>query len=611
MSNSERIITPGALRVKRLLPPEVQKRFDPTRVLDKNGVKDLIADIVTHGGEDAPRAITAVSNLFFNTATQHGYSTPLSDYYNDSEERKAMLAEYETQVNHIMGLGDISTRERNEKLIDTTTKYQGLLTKQNLEYMLGKKSTAAIMAQTGARGNPSQLQQGTSSPIQSKKIDGTPIPLAITHSFAEGLTAAEQLAMSYWGRGNVVQAQLSTSKPGDMFKSITPNLYHEVVTVPDCHTANGMMYPISDKKRVMFHYEAGTNKLIDEAYYSELKHSGKTNVKVRTTLTCEAKDGVCCKCYGLNARGKVPEIGENVGVVAAQSASEVLTQMILSTKHDAKAGKASNPYELTDNLLTNPENFQDEAVISTVDGVVSKIEQTELKDHRVFVGNTMHFVPNSQDVEVHVGDAIKQGDPLSSGTVNPRKLTSLRGIGTGRAYMSNQLRHIYQEGGNKLDPRHFDLIARNLVKYVTVKDPGDTGFLPGQVVSVNHIHNALRDDAETIPTEKAFGRQLAEHALEYTPGTLLDKNHVAYLVSHGVKNVVVSKSGLSITPLVPGIKTAKLYDDNWVSRLAFKQLGKSLREAMVMGHKAETSGTDPITPYMIGGAFGEGKDGKY
>lgn len=611
MSNSERIITPGALKVKRLLPLEVQKRFDPTKLLDKGGVKDLIADIVTHGGEHAPDAITAVSNLFFNTATEHGYSTPLSDYYNDSEERTTMLGEYESQVNHVMDKKDLSTRERNEHLMDITTKYQGLLTKQNLEYMLGKKSTAAIMAQTGARGNPSQLQQGTSSPIQSKKIDGTPIPLAIVHSFAEGLSAAEQLAMSYWGRGNVVQAQLSTSKPGDMFKSITPNLYHEVVTIPDCHTSNGMVYPVSDKKRVMFHYEAGTNTLIDEAHYADLKHSGKTSVKVRTTLTCEAKDGVCCKCYGLNSRGKVPEIGENVGVVAAQSASEVLTQMILSTKHDAKAGRASNPYELTDNLLTNPENFQDEAIISKVDGVVSKIEQTELKDHRVFVDSTVHFVPNSQDLVVHQGDHIKQGDPLSSGTINPRKLTSLRGIGTGRAYMSNQLRHVYQEGGNKLDPRHFDLIARNLVKYVTVQDPGSTGFLPGQVVSVNHIHNALRDDAETIPTEKGFGRQLAEHALEYTPGTLLDKNHVAYLVSHGVKTITVSKSGLAITPMVPGIRTAKMYDDNWISRLAFKQLGKSLREAMVMGHKADTTSTDPITPYMIGGAFGEGKDGKY
>lgn len=602
------IITPGALLIKSKLPAEVQKHFDPSKLLDKNGVKDLMSNVITHGGEKAADTISDLSHLFFNTATEHGYSTPLSDYYNDSDERQALLKEYETSINHVNDHKDLSERERREKLAELATRYGNILTKQNLNYMVSRKSTAALMAQTGARGNPTQLQQATSSPLQSKRIDGTPIPLAITHSFAEGLTPAEHLAMSYWGRGNTVSAQLSTSKPGDMFKSITPNLYHEVVTIPDCHTHNGIVEPMSEKKRIIFHYEAGTDRLIDERYFNDLKHDGVKQVKVRNTQTCQAKDGVCQKCYGLDSRGKLPEIGENVGVIAAQSASEVLTQMILGTKHDAKAGKSVNPFDQTSNLLTNQEKFPDKAILSDTNGTVTHVETTSLGDTKVHVSGKEYFIPNSQDVIVGEGHKIKIGQPLSTGMVNPRELVQLRGLGAGRRYMSNKLSEIY---GGGMDPRHFDLVAKNLIKYVKVQDAGDTAYLPGQVLDVNHIQDELQRDQEVLPLERAAGKRLSRPVLELTPGTKLDNQHVQYLNKHGISEVHTTNSGLIVEPIVPGIKTAKLNDQNWISRLAFKQIGKTLREAAATGMESAATSTDPIAPYILGGAFGEGDHGKY
>jgi len=602
------IITPGALLVKSMLPEASKQHFDPHVVLNKNGVKDLIANVITHGGDKAADTISDLSHLFFHTATDHGYSTPLSDYYNDSDERTALLKEYETAVNHVNDKEGLSEREKREQLSELGSKYGDILTNQNLKYLMSRKSTAALMAQTGARGNPSQLQQGTSSPIQSKRIDGTPIPLAITHSFAEGLTPAEHLAMSYWGRSNTVSAQLSTSKPGDMFKSITPNLYHEVVTETDCHTHNGVVEPISQKKRVLYHYEAGTDRLIDERYFNDLKHDGAKNVKVRNTMTCQAKEGVCQKCYGLDSRGKLPEIGENVGVIAAQSASEVLTQMILGTKHDAKSGKSVNPFDQTSNLLINQEKFPDKATISETNGEVTHIETTSLGDAKVHVSGKEYFIPNSQDVIVGEGHKVKIGQPLSTGTVNPRELVALRGLGEGRRYMSNKLSEIY---GGGMDPRHFDLIAKNLIKYVKVREAGETGYMPGQVVSVNHIQDELQKDQELLPIERAAGKQLARPVLELTPGTVLDANHLQYLNKHGVTDVHTSRSGLVVDPLVPGIKTVKLNDTNWISRLAFKQIGKTLSEAAATGMESAATSTDPIAPYILGGAFGEGSNGRY
>lgn len=602
------IITPGALLIKSKLPEEVQKHFDASKLLDKNGVKDLMSSVITHGGEKAADTISDLSHLFFNTATEHGYSTPLSDYYNDSDERQALLKEYETSVNHVNDHKDLSERERREQLADLADKYGKILTKQNLNYMVARKSTAALMAQTGARGNPNQLQQATSSPLQSKRIDGTPIPLAITHSFAEGLTPAEHLAMSYWGRGNTVSAQLSTSKPGDMFKSITPNLYHEVVTMDDCHTHNGVVEPMSEKKRIIFHYEAATDRLIDERYFNDLKHDGVKQVKVRNTLTCQAKEGVCQKCYGLDSRGKLPEIGENVGVIAAQSASEVLTQMILGTKHDAKAGKSVNPFDQTSNLLTNQEKFPDKAIVSEVNGTVTHLETTPLGDTKVHISGKEFFIPNSQDVIVGEGHRVKIGQPLSTGMVNPRELVKLRGMGAGRRYMSNKLSEIY---GGGMDPRHFDLIAKNMIKYVKVADSGDTAYLPGQVLSVNHIQDELQRDTEVLPLERAAGKKLAHPVLELTPGTVLDNQHIQYLNKHGISEVHTSNSGLVVDPIVPGIKTVKLNDQNWISRLAFKRIGQTLREAAATGAGSPVESTDPITPYILGGDFGNGRNGRY
>jgi DNA-directed RNA polymerase subunit beta' len=136
--------------------------------------------------------------------------------------------------------------------------------------MVSRGSTAARMALTGARGNPAQLQQGTASPMMAADVRGVPIPVAIKHSFAEGLSNAEHLAMSYGGRASTVMSQLSTEKPGALFKRLTPTVFHEVITEPDCGTKQGIPIPIGDKLSLIGRYEAGTNHLIDEQYLKEL-----------------------------------------------------------------------------------------------------------------------------------------------------------------------------------------------------------------------------------------------------------------------------------------------------------------------------------------------------
>jgi len=607
---TERFTTAGALKLKSELPTqEARDNYDVYRPLDKKGISDLVNVLLKYGGTNSHETINDLGKKFFDKATAIGATTPLTDYINESDERQAIIDEFETKVHQIFAKKLPKTKE-NDELGALTGAYNTKIEKQNLDYLLSKGSTAAKMARTGARGNPTQLATGTSTPLMSINLKGELVPYVIKSSFAKGMSPAEMLSMSYMGRGSTVLSQLSTALPGALFKELSPTTFHEVITVDDCGTTNGILLSITDKKGAIGRYEAGTNTLIDEHYYKELVNSGKKGIKARSSLTCEAHQGICKKCYGLMANGKLPEIGENVGVIAAQSVSEVLTQSMLSTKHKASVGaRKGNSYEQASNLLRNPaENFKDEATITNINGVVSAIKQTPLGDHQVFVNEQMHFVPRVQGLKVAVGDNVLKGDALSTGVVNPRKLVGLKGLGAGRIHMAHELRGIY---GSDLDPRHFELIAKNLIKHVEVQDPGETGFLPGQKIDVNTVQKYLTNTAGEVSLDKAEGKLLARGVHELTAGTLLDGNHINDLKSHGVKTVHVANTGLTVTPIVPGLKTAKLLDDNWVSKLSFSGLKNTLRESAAVGAESDVHSTEPITPYILGSEFGEGPGGQY
>lgn len=605
------ITTPGALLIRSKLPTEkARKNFDIHRPLDKAGMTALINNLVQHGGEKAYDTINSLAQMFFDRATQIGATTPLSDYENDSHERQVLFSEFEHNLRKILE-SKIPQKEKLQKLdalAGTTRKH---LNQQNLRYLVERGSMAAKMAKSGARGNPDQLGIGTASPLMAFDVKGHPIPVAIKHSFAEGLSPAEFFAMSYGGRASTVLTQLSTEKPGALFKKLTPSVFHDVITKADCGTKNGILVPADNAKALVGRFEAGTNHLIDEHYYSHLK--GRQTVKVRSPMTCEAHEGMCQKCYGVAANGHLPEIGENVGVIAAQSISEVLTQAMLSTKHQGGvSGGQRNVFEEANNLLSNPrENFQDESSIARVNGVVTNIHQTALKDYEVTVGNEVHFVSREQEPIVHIGDHVRVGDPLSTGTINPRKLVELKGAGAGRIYLANKLAEVYGKKSAGLDPRHFEIVSKNMIRFADVKDPGHSGFLPGDRITVSDVARHFNEHKTEVPLKNAHGKTLAQGVLDLTPGTHLTDNHISDLAKAGIQTVHVGTSGLKVDPVVPGLYTVKLADDNWVSNLSFSQLINTIKGAAATGAKSKVHSTDPIAPYIMGTEFGEGEHGKY
>lgn len=605
------VISAGSLLIKQNLPEAVKPYFDPTKPLDKKGIASLMSNIIQHGGENAHESIQNLSNLFFGKATEHGYSTPIDDYINDSPDRDALLKELSHKVRDIQS-SNLSEKDKNNKIATLSGQYSTNLWNQNLKHMVGKGSTAGLMAMTGARGNSMQLGQGTASPVMAQDILGNPIPIVIKHSFAEGLTPAEHMAMAYGGRASTVKTQLSTSKPGALSKEITPNVFHEVITERDCGTTNGIPIEVADKKDIINRVEVGHSTFVTEAEYKEMYTSGRKTVLMRSPMTCEAKDGLCQLCYGRDSYGNLPKIGQNVGTLAAQSVSEVLTQAMLSTKHlGGVAGRKRDAYEEANAILHMPENFPDKATVSTLNGTVTKIDTDSLNVKHVFVNGVPHFIPSKEDAIVKVGDVVKSGDTLSTGMVNPAEIVKFKGMGAGRSHFAKSLREAYSLANPDLDTRHFDIIARNVMKYVSVKEPGHTGFLPGQVVPVSKIQPELIASEGETHVMQSQGKVLSRAVLDVMPGQVMDTNLIEHLSSHGVKTVFTTKTGLIVDPLVKGIKTSKLHDENWISRLALNNLKQSMTEAVSLGQRAKIHGTDPITSYTLGHEFGEGVNGRY
>lgn len=605
------VISAGSLLIKQSLPDAVKPYFDPTKPLDKKGIAALMSNIIQHGGPNAHESIQNLSNLFFGKATEHGYSTPIDDYINDSPDRDALLKELSHKVREVQA-SNLSEKDKNNKIAMLSGQYSTNLWNHNLKHMVNKGSTAGLMAMTGARGNSMQLGQGTASPVMAQDILGNPIPIVIKRSFAEGLTPAEHMAMAYGGRASTVKTQLSTSKPGALSKEITPNVFHEVITEHDCGTKNGIPIEVSDKKDIINRVEVGHSTFVTESEYKEMYTSGRKTVLMRSPMTCEAKDGICQLCYGRDSYGNLPKIGQNVGTLAAQSVSEVLTQAMLSTKHlGGVAGRKRDAYEEANAILHMPENFPEKATVSTLNGTVTKVETDSLNVKHVFVNGVPHFIPSKEDAIVKVGDVVKSGDTLSTGMVNPAEIVKFKGLGAGRSHFAKSLRDAYSLANPDLDTRHFDIIARNVMKYVSVTNPGHTEFLPGQIVPISKIQPELAASEEETPILSANGKVISRAVLDVMPGQVVDTNLIEHLSSHGVRTIFTTKTGLQVDPVVKGIKTSKLHDENWVSRLALNNLKQSMTEAVSLGQRAKIHGTDPITSYTLGHEFGEGVNGRY
>jgi DNA-directed RNA polymerase subunit beta' len=463
------------------------------------------------GSTKTVQLLDSIKDLGFHFATVSGSGIALSDIV-IPKEKEEILARADKEVDAIdtqYRRGLITNEERYLKTVDVWTEATETITRRMLS-TFDPFNPLYMMAQSGARGNIQQIRQLAGMRGLMTDPSGRIIELPIKANFREGLTVLEYFISTHGQRKGLADTAIRTSESGYLTRRLVDVAQDVIVREDDCKTTSGVeMVPIMNGTQVVVSLadritgrvavedviaprgkkvlvEGGAE--IDETVAEEIEAAGITSVAVRSVLTCKTRYGICAKCYGRNlATGKLVEIGEAVGIIAAQSIGEPGTQLTMRTFHTG--GVAG--FDITQGLPRVEELFEarrpkGQAVISEIDG---KVHLTEVKGSRVIVVNGRddeREYPVAYGVRVRVaeGDRVSAGDQVTEGSVNPHDILRIKGLAAVQSYLVGEIQGVYRSQGVDINDKHIEIIVRQMLRRVKVEEPGDAELLPGELVDV-------------------------------------------------------------------------------------------------------------------------------
>jgi DNA-directed RNA polymerase subunit beta' len=514
-----------------------------------------------------------LKRLGFHYSTRAGVTIGLDDVVTPPEKAK-ILDRYEAMADKIEAQyrrGIITDDERRQELIEIWTKATDEV-KDAMEASFTERNPIYMMAYSGARGNIMQIRQiaGMRGLVANPK--GEIIPRPIKANFREGMSVLEYFISTHGARKGLADTALRTADSGYLTRRLVDVAQEVIIREDDCgtdrglpvrvnsQTPDGRVEPISravldtklfgrtlaedlkvDRKVVV-----SREQLIAEAETRAIVESGVETVHVRSVLTCEAIVGVCRLCYGRNmATGRLVDIGESVGIIAAQSIGEPGTQLTMRTFHTG--GVAGE--DITHGLPRVQELFEarrpkGEAQITELSGRVEIEDDEDKKVRRVTVtsedGDQVQYAVSLRArLAVADGDAVEVGQQLTEGSVNPHEKLRVEGVQSLQLHLTEQVQEVYRSQGVTIHDKHIELIIRQMLRKVNIIEPGDTEFLPGELVDRRRFEE---------------------------------------------KNGEVVESGgepASARPILMGITKASLATDSWLAAASFQETTRVLTEAAI------------------------------
>ena len=410
--------------------------------------------------------------------------------------------------------GLISDEERYEKVIEIWNRTTDEVTDVLME-SLDPMNNINIMALSGARGSKNQIRQLAGMRGLMASASGRTVEIPIKSNFREGLSVLEFFTSTHGSRKGLADTALRTADSGYLTRRLVDVSQDVIVREVDCGTDQFLLVKafkdgreiIEDlKDRVEGRYsfeniinpETGEvlvkeNEMISEIASETIEAVGIKDVKVRSVLGCKAKFGVCAHCYGRNlATGHNVNIGEAVGIIAAQSIGEPGTQLTMRTFHTGGVAAAA---DITQGLPRVEELFEARkpkglAIISELDGVVSFSENKRKKEVTITSTdgeNATYNIIYGSRLKVKEGDVIEAGDELTDGSVNPHDILKIKGIKGVQNYIVKEVQRVYRLQGVDISDKHIEVIIRQMLSKVKVEDAGDSDMLPGSLISLHEF----------------------------------------------------------------------------------------------------------------------------
>ena len=368
-----------------------------------------------------------------------------------------------------------------------------------------------MMVQSGARGNMNQLRQIAGMRGLMASTTGRAVEIPIKSSFAEGLDALEYFISAHGARKGLSDTALRTADSGYLTRRLVDVSQDIIVREEDCGSHDGIVLcDIKEGNQIIetlrerllgrFVIEdlkdpntgeilVDTNTMITEAIADKIVAAGIEKVKVRSVLGCRSKQGVCRKCYGMGlARKDLVNIGEAVGVIAAQSIGEPGTQLTMRTIH---SGGVAGVADITQGLPRVEELFEARkpkglAIMAEISGKVKVVEDKKKKEVVITSkdDSKTYTIPFGAKLKVMDGDEIEAGDPITTGSLNPNDILKVKGAEGVYTYLVQEVQKVYRNQGVDINDKHIEVIGRQMIKKVRIEDNGDTDLFPGSLVNV-------------------------------------------------------------------------------------------------------------------------------
>ena len=460
-----------------------------------------------HGNTETAVLLDHIKSLGFKYSTRGGITVAVADM-KIPEAKKGYITAAEEKVDKYEKAyrrGLISYEERYERVIETWTETTEKVT-DALMAGLDRLNNIYIMAHSGARGSKNQIRQLAGMRGLMANASGKTVEVPVKSNFREGLSVMEYFTSSHGARKGLADTALRTADSGYLTRRLVDVSQDVIVREVDCGTTETTeTFAIKDGNevievlydRIVGRYTIDpivnpttgeviveADSMIKEDEAEKIIAAGIETVQIRTVLNCKTNHGVCSKCYGRNlATGKEVNIGEAVGIIAAQSIGEPGTQLTMRTFHTG--GVAGG--DITQGLPRVEELFEARkpkglAVITEITGRVEIDETGKRKEISIVPENgetEVYAIPYGSRIRVKHGQMVEAGDPLTQGSINPHDIVRVKGIGGVQDYIVKEVQRVYRMQGVDVNDKHIEVIVRQMLSKVKVEDPGDTELIPG------------------------------------------------------------------------------------------------------------------------------------
>ncbi len=513
------------------------------RLVKKGTLSEIIDKCIkVHGSTETAVVLDKIKSLGYKFSTKGAITVGVEDIIVPPEKQQ-LIEETDKTVDYIVKQyrrGLITEEERYNNVIAAWTETIEKLT-NILKANMGEYNPINMMSDSGARGNINQIKQLAGMRGLMSDTSGKTIEIPIKANFREGLDVLEFFISSHGTRKTLSDTALRTADSGYLTRRLVDVSQEVIIREIDCGTENYIevsaientdvkeQEPIVPlEARISGRYPAENlvdpetgeiladrNTLIDDVLAERIVKAGYTTVKIRSVLTCDCQHGVCAKCYGSNLATNEPcQVGEAVGIIAAQSIGEPGTQLTMRTFH---TGGVATADDITQGLPRVEELFEARkpkgfATIAEISGTVSIAENSSGKKKEVTItaedGDTRSysFVVNA-NLKVGNGDVVEAGDVLVGGSINPHDILRVKGETGVQNYIIEEVQKVYNMQGVKINDRHIEVVVRQMLRKVKIDDSGDTQLLPGSMVDIFDFNNA-NERARMLGKKEASGKRV-------------------------------------------------------------------------------------------------------